>query len=98
MHQVTPELLRKARYAISSAECKTCSKERGLEVTDRIELTVSATGGNTTLAEAFNRFREYVMNETLAISARWLDTAAEGSVTIESGETSWEADIVRVAE
>jgi beta-lactamase superfamily II metal-dependent hydrolase len=50
------------------------------------------------LVEAFNRFREYVMNETLAVSARWLDTAAEGSVTIESGETSWEADIVRVAE
>lgn len=96
--EVTPELLQEGAVRDLVRGVQNLRKERGLEVTDRIELTVSAAGGNTTLAEAFNRFREYVMNETLAVSARWLDTAAEGSVTIESGETSWEADIVRVAE
>ena len=95
---ITPELLQEGAVRDLVRGVQNLRKERGLEVTDRIELTVSATGADATLAEAFDHFREYVMNETLAVSARWIDTAPEGAATIESGESSWEADIVRVSE
>jgi isoleucyl-tRNA synthetase len=80
-------------------------KERGLEVTDRIRLTVSAgkgaTGdeGKALLEKAFSRFGEYLANETLAVSAKWVPdfAALSGSnpVSIEAGDECWEADLAR---
>jgi isoleucyl-tRNA synthetase len=82
-------------------------KERGLDVTDRIKLTVSAnrgdSGGNgesPLLAEkAFNLFKDYLMSETLCVSAVWIDTfagkAGSSPVQIEAGEVTWETDLVR---
>lgn len=95
---ITPELFQEGAVRDLVRGVQNLRKERGLEVTDRIELTVSATNADKTLSEAFDKFRDYVMNETLAVNARWVDTAASGSVTIESGEASWEADIVRVTQ
>jgi isoleucyl-tRNA synthetase len=72
-------------------------KERGLEVTDRIKLTVSAK--SETLKKAFGRFGDYLKNETLAVSAKWVDdfapVAGATPVAIEAGEENWEADLVR---
>jgi isoleucyl-tRNA synthetase len=80
-------------------------KERGLEVTDRIRLTVSAGAsasgaeGKALLEKAFTRFGEYLSSETLAVQAKWIASFSEvpGStpVSIEAGEESWEADLVR---
>ena len=80
-------------------------KERGLEVTDRIRLTVSAGAsasgaeGKALLEKAFNRFGEYLSSETLSVQAKWVASFAEvpGSapVSIEAGDESWEADLVR---
>jgi isoleucyl-tRNA synthetase len=72
-------------------------KERGLEVTDRINLTVSAK--SDTLKKAFDRFGEYLMSETLATKAVWADDfaklAGSAPVKIEAGDENWEADIAR---
>ncbi len=80
-------------------------KERGLEVTDRIRLTVSAGNGATgaegkaLLEKAFSRFGEYLANETLAVSAKWVSDFASLSgsnpVSIEAGDECWEADLAR---
>ena len=80
-------------------------KERGLEVTDRISLTVSAGAsasgaeGKALLEKAFNRFGEYLSSETLSVQAKWVASFAEvpGSapVSIEAGDENWEADLVR---
>jgi isoleucyl-tRNA synthetase len=80
-------------------------KERGLEVTDRIKLTVSAgttasgEAGRALLKKAFDHFREYLASETLAVSAVWIDSfaAVAGStpVSIEAGDENWEADLAR---
>ena len=96
--EVTPELLQEGAVRDLVRGVQNLRKERGLEVTDRIELTVSAAGSDAVLAEAFDRFSEYVMNETLAVRTHWVDTAPEGAVSIESGESSWMADIVRISE
>ena len=81
-------------------------KERGLAVTDRIDLTVSsgecASGeaGKALLAKAFARFTDYLSSETLAVSAKWVESFAlvPGStpVSIEAGDDAWEADIAKV--
>lgn len=77
-------------------------KERGLEVTDRIRLFVSAssTAGSENVAllkKAFDRFAEYLAAETLAVSAEWKESFPTGSnaASIEAGEASWEADLER---
>lgn len=80
-------------------------KERGLEVTDRIRLTVSALpgasgdAGKVLLEKAFNLFRDYVASETLAVSAAWIADLASISgtspVSIEAGDEIWMADLAR---
>ncbi len=77
-------------------------KERGLDVTDRIALSVSAAAGSTddaaaTLKKAFEHFREYLMSETLSVSAEWAASFGPAStpVAIEAGDMNWAADLVR---
>ncbi len=77
-------------------------KERGLEVTDRIRLSVSGAEGmddvaRSTLKKAHERFGEYLSSETLAVSHEWLDVFPAGSspVTIEAGDVSWKVDLVK---
>ncbi|ULQ59862.1 isoleucine--tRNA ligase [Brucepastera parasyntrophica] len=80
-------------------------KEKGLEVTDRIKLSVSATQAQPEedrekLKKAFTLFRDYLMAETLSVSAEWVDDFASVQtsmkpVLIEAGDYSWEAVLVK---
>lgn len=69
-------------------------KERGLAVTDRILLKVS---GTEFLKKSFARFRDYLMSETLSVSAEWVDSFGPGATAavIETEDHNWEADLVR---
>ncbi len=76
-------------------------KEKGLEVTDRIRLYVSAdssAGGENAavLKKAFDRFSEYLAAETLSVSVEWKPfSPGDAKATIEAGDASWEADLER---
>ena len=63
-------------------------KESGLEVTDRIALTL---GGSARLKEAWEAFGDYVASETLAKKMLWADL--EGASEIEAGEEKWRVKI-----
>jgi isoleucyl-tRNA synthetase len=59
-------------------------KEMGLEVTDRIRLTVY---GSDALKEAWDSLGGTVAEETLAIETAWAQL--DGQISIEAGEGSW---------
>jgi isoleucyl-tRNA synthetase len=67
-------------------------KESGLEVTDRITLTVS---GSPSLKSAYTMFSDYIASETLAVKILWTDSG-EGFVNIEAGEEMWSAKIEKM--
>ncbi|QEJ95034.1 isoleucine--tRNA ligase [Treponema phagedenis] len=71
-------------------------KERGLAVTDRIQLVAgSKSTDSAQLQKAFDVFKDYIMNETLATKAAWL-VASElpaDCITIEVGDVSWEVNL-----
>ena len=60
-------------------------KESGLEITDRINLSVSGDGD---LKAAFEQFKDFVSGETLSTSAQWVDSI-EGGFTAETEEKTW---------
>jgi isoleucyl-tRNA synthetase len=66
-------------------------KETGLEVTDRIRLTV---WGNDILKAAWNDFQDLVCSETLATESAWEKT--NGMTHIEAGDKTWEVKLARV--
>lgn len=86
---------------------QTLRKDCGLEVTDRINLSVSAAenaADKAILKKAFTMFRDYISEETLAVSAEWLDPAAmkascaagtEHTAQVEAGEQMWEIKLNR---
>jgi isoleucyl-tRNA synthetase len=63
-------------------------KEMGLEVTDRISLTVH---GSDTLKEAWDKLGGNAAEETLAAESAWAQ--AEGQIPIEAGEDQWQVKI-----
>lgn len=65
-------------------------KERGLSVTDRINLSVS---GDETLHNAFLQNKDYLMSETLSLSAVWVEKIPESDnpLSLESGGYVWQA-------
>jgi isoleucyl-tRNA synthetase len=63
-------------------------KEMGLEVTDRIKLTVH---GSDTLKEAWDNLGPSAAEETLAIETTWAQVEAQ--IPIEAGEDSWQVRI-----
>ena len=65
-------------------------KETGLEVTDRIKITAS---GSANLKKAFEMFEDFISNETLAVSAEWVENL--DGITIEAGNENWKAKIER---
>jgi isoleucyl-tRNA synthetase len=95
--EVTEELLLEGCIRDLVRGVQNLRKERGLEVTDRIALSVSAK--SETLKKAFDRFGDYLKNETLAVSAAWVSdfasVAGSSPVAIEAGDENWEADLVR---
>ena len=68
-------------------------KERGLNVTDRIKLSVGADKDKDgELKKAFEMFSDYISSETLASEERWNDRIS-GAALIETGELTWKAEI-----
>ena len=59
-------------------------KESGLAVTDRIKLEVT---GDAELEAAFNMFKDFIANETLAVSATW--TTRNLVTVVESEDKVW---------
>jgi isoleucyl-tRNA synthetase len=66
-------------------------KEIGLEVTDRIRLTVY---GSNTLKEAWDNLGDSAAEETLATETAW--GQAESQVPIEAGEDQWQVKIEKL--
>ena len=69
--QVTEELLLEGYIRDLVRAVQNLRKESGLEVTDRITLSVSGTDtdGKRLLQKAFEANKDYLMNETLAVEA-----------------------------
>jgi isoleucyl-tRNA synthetase len=72
-------------------------KEGGLEVTDRIKLSVA---GDCELKAALDAFMDFVRSETLATTVAWLEgPAAPGSsgafADIEAGDKTWRAAVAK---
>ncbi len=69
-------------------------KEKGLEVSDRINLRISSASSEseTSLKKAFDEFVDYIASETLCKEATWVDSIAEG-INVEAGESTWRITI-----
>ena len=72
-------------------------KDSGLEVTDRIRVTVA---GDEELRKAFDAFSDFIAAETLAGFVHWAEGPAipgsAGSMTdVEAGEKTWRVSIVK---
>lgn len=68
-------------------------KDSGLEVTDRIQLTLKKSEGITAAVE---RNREYICSETLADELRWVSDPMKGSALVDFEELSTEIMIQKV--
>ncbi len=110
--EVTEDLLLEGAIRDLVRGVQNLRKERGLAVTDRIRLIVSGTAaegasaaaggasaGEPLLRKAFERFQDYLISETLALSAEWVPSfaALPGSnpALIEAGDENWQADLER---
>ena len=67
-------------------------KESGLEVTDRIDLTLA---GPPELKAALDDFADFVSGETLALRLEWLHEAEPGMTELEAGDLVWKASLAR---
>lgn len=90
--KVTPELLREGYVRDLVRGIQNLRKETGLDVSDRISLTV---GGDGDLRVALEEFRSFVAGETLASALEWSDSPLPGSTAIEAGEKTWQAFIAK---
>jgi isoleucyl-tRNA synthetase len=83
---VTPELLREGYVRDLIRGVQNLRKESGLEVTDRIALTVS---GDLDLEQALTEFTSLVSGETLATAVEWTYAPLEAGTVVEAGEKTW---------
>ena len=79
--ELTPELIQEGTVRDMIRGIQSLRKEKGLEVTDRIELFLD---GSQALRDAAESFRDHLLSETLAVSCTWGKTA--GASEIECGE------------
>jgi isoleucyl-tRNA synthetase len=86
--EITEELAREGDIRDLVRGIQNERKESGLEVTDRIRLTVF---GSERLRGAWEAFSDFAQNETLAISAEW--ERVDGMKEREAGEEKWLAAI-----
>ena len=68
-------------------------KESGLEVTDRITLTLS---GDSELNKAYSNFADYISNETLADKIDWIEKTSSDFTSIEADDKTWSAKLEKV--
>jgi len=86
--EITPELSREGDVRDLVRGVQNLRKESGLEVTDRITLTL---GGSDRLKLSWEAFADYVASETLSVKTLW--AAGEGMTEIEAGEEKWKVKI-----
>jgi len=79
--ELTPELIEEGIVRDLVRGIQNLRKEKGLEVSDRIALTISGSGA---LRSAAENHRDHVLSETLAVSWTW-DKAAD-AVEIDCGD------------
>jgi isoleucyl-tRNA synthetase len=79
--ELTPELIQEGLVRDLVRSIQSMRKEKGLDVTDRIELSLS---GSESVRAAVENHREHLQAETLAVSWRW--EKADDAVEVECGE------------
>ncbi|MFP4644610.1 MAG: isoleucine--tRNA ligase [Spirochaetales bacterium] len=89
--EITPQLAREgvARDLIRTVQ--SLRKDRNLEVTDRIRLSVE---GDPMITEAVDHFRDYIMNETLAVDISV--GTVNGAAAVRVGELDCRIELEKV--
>jgi len=82
--EITPELLLEGEVKDLVRGIQNERKESGLEVTDRIKLSLF---GSPQLKTAWEEWADYISSETLATSVEW--KSCDGQKTIEAGDENW---------
>jgi isoleucyl-tRNA synthetase len=82
--ELTPELIQEGLVRDLVRGIQSLRKDEGLEVTDRIELTLF---GSEALQAAVESYRAHLLSETLAVSWKW-EKPREGTEIDCGGETS----------
>ena len=90
--ELSPELIEEVLVRDLVRGIENLRKERGLEVTDRIELSLS---GPEPVRAAAEHFRDHLLSETLATSWKWEKTA--DSTDIECGEETCAVSLKKAA-
>jgi len=89
---ITPDLLYEGYVRDLIRGIQNARKETGLEVTDRIALTIS---GDEDLRAALDRFDQLVAEETLAVKIEWASQAS--GTPVEAGEEkTWTVKLAKV--
>ena len=94
--EITEELSKEGDVRDLVRGVQNVRKESGLEVTDRISLTIS---GSPKLKSAWEAFADYVASETLASKVAWSEAdlnAVDGTSCIEAGDETWQVKIEKV--
>jgi isoleucyl-tRNA synthetase len=86
--EITEELSKEGDVRDLVRGVQNLRKESGLEVTDRIKLTLTGSGR---LKSAWEAFTDYVSSETLSSQIVWAE--ADGMVEVEAGEEKWRVKI-----
>ena len=90
--EITEDLLAEGYVRDLVRGVQNLRKESGLEVTDRIALTIS---GDAELKKALDAFTDFVRSETLATRIAWADSAPSGAAEVEAGDKVWRAALVK---
>jgi len=89
--EITEELSKEGDVRDLVRGVQNLRKESGLEVTDRIKLTLTGSGR---LKSAWEAFADYVSSEILSSQMVWAE--ADGMIEIEAGEEKWRVKIEKV--
>jgi isoleucyl-tRNA synthetase len=89
--ELTPELIEEGLVRDLVRGIQNLRKDKGLEVTDRIELSLF---GPEAVREAAERHRDHLLSETLATSWKWEKTA--DSAEIDCGEATSAVSLKKV--
>ena len=89
--EISDELSREGDVRDLVRGVQSLRKETGLEVTDRIVLTLN---GSQRLKSAWEAFSDYVASETLSIKVTWADV--KDMTEIEAGDENWLVKIEKI--
>lgn len=90
----TPELIKEGHARELIHPIQTLRKERGLDVTDRIDTVVYADGDNyKSVEEALTQYKDYIASQTLSLSLT-LETLSEAAA--DASELEWDNGIVKI--